>query len=165
MGSVSAQLFSRAVSIMLNEACFGPADAGGSWFADVDPESGIMGALAALSAVEASQVREGGAGVAGHAAHLRFALRLANRGLRGENPYPGADWKSSWTPSIVDENSWTELRRDLQAECESLAGAVADPEAWTIETNVPLILSQIAHCAWHLGAIRQALGLVVPPKS
>jgi len=170
MEIVNPELLSRGISLLLAEAYAGPSGKG-SWFTDEDPDSGILGTLERLSAAEASvpltpgdAVTPGDAATAAsHVSHLRYALSLANRAMKGENPYRDADWKGSWAVATVSETAWKELKDSLRREFEALKTAVSNPEVWSSDMRVFGMIGNIAHSAWHLGAIRQALGLVATP--
>lgn len=165
MEIVNSELLSRGVSLLLSEAFAGPSGRG-SWFTDEDPESGILGTLGKLSAEEASAplAPGDGASAASHASHLRYALHLANRAMKGENPYRDADWKGSWATTVVSETVWTELKSGLRTEFEALKATVSDPAIWSSDMRVFGMIGNIAHSAWHLGALRQALGLIETPS-
>ena len=100
----------------------------------------------------------GRATMAAHAEHVRYYLSLANRALRGENPYATADWKQSWAVQSVDEAAWQRLRDSLRDEYLRLREVTASPAGWS-EHDAALtgVLATIAHTAYHLGAIRQMM--------
>jgi len=164
MEIVNSELLSRGVALLLNEAFAGPSGKG-SWFTDEDPESGLLGTLERLSAAEASVPLTPGdaATAASHASHVRYALHLANRAMKGENPYRDADWKGSWAATAVSGEEWKELKASLRAEFENLKTAISDPAVWSSDMRVFGMMGNIAHSAWHLGALRQALGMVETP--
>ncbi|PKL05673.1 MAG: hypothetical protein CVV53_08295 [Spirochaetae bacterium HGW-Spirochaetae-9] len=164
MGIVNSELLSRGVALLLNEAFAGPSG-GGSWFTDEDPDSGVLGTLESLTAAEASVPLTAGdaATAASHASHLRYALHLANRAMKGENPYRDADWQGSWSTTTVSDTTWRELKDALKLEFETLKAAISDPAVWSSDKRVFGMMGNIAHSAWHLGALRQALGLVATP--
>lgn len=89
---------------------------------------------------------------AAQANHLRFALSLANRAAAGENPYPNADWKGSWSVQQVTDAEWERLRAELRREYENALKA-AFPQF--DETTITGIMALAAHSMYHLGAIRQ----------
>jgi hypothetical protein len=158
--------FKRAALALFDEAYFGPKDPRGTWFTDNEPGSGFIGVLEGLDAARASErfSADDPATIASHAGHLRFSLSLANRAAKGENPYAGADWAASWALREPDEAAWAELVSGLRAECLEFR-RVFDPDfAWADETFLTGALAQIAHGAWHLGAIRQALGMIRMPR-
>lgn len=164
MEIVTASLLSESIATMLDEAILGP-EGPGSWFTDHGRESGFLGSIETLSAEEASRPVTPGdrISVASHVGHLRYALGLALRAMRGENPYSDADWEGSWAADAVDESTWRAMIEDLKAVAADLRTAIADPEVWTSSMRVTGMIGNVAHAAWHLGAVRQALGLVRAP--
>lgn len=164
--SIDAAVLTRAALALFDEAYRGPSNANGTWFIDNEPEGGFLGVLSSIDAATASRpLREGDpATVASHAGHLRFALALANRAARGENPYDSADWSDSWLEHGVDEASWAELVSSLREEYRSFREVISSEDAWKDESLLTGTFGQIAHGAWHLGAIRQGLGLVATPR-
>ena len=104
-----------------------------------------------------------GASAASHASHLRYAMHLANRAMRGENPYRDADWSGSWIVPVVDEAAWAELKTGLRTEFEMLKSALSDPAIWSSDMRVFGMIGNVAHSAWHLGALRQGPGLIETP--
>jgi len=152
---------------LLTEAYDGPENPRMTWFADNEPACGLLGTLERISAEEASRPfrAEDGAGAATHAGHILFSLRLANEALRGGHPHETAVWKDSWKYGKVDEAEWRALLSALRAEYRSLMEAVAAGLPWTDDMNFTGVFGQLAHGAWHLGAIRQGLGLVRTPTA
>jgi hypothetical protein len=152
---------------LVTEAYDGPADPRMTWFADNEAGSGLLGTLGKLSAAEASKPFVAGdtATAATHAGHLRFALNLANRALRGEDVHATADWKASWKYRSVDGAAWKELISGLRSEYKAFLAAIDEDLAWSDIMNLTGVFSQLAHGAWHLGAIRQGLGLISTPKA
>lgn len=159
---IEEKTLSAMLSTLIREAYDGPDDPRMTWFADNEPRSGLLGTLERLSPAEASAPSPGGASVAAHAGHVAYALRLANRALRGESVHASADWKSSWSRRTVDEAGWRALLAELRAEHTALLAATDAGLPWTDPMNMTGIFGQLAHGAWHLGAIKQLLGLVTP---
>jgi hypothetical protein len=83
--------------------------------------------------------------------------------MKGENPYRDANWKSSWETTTVSETAWKRLQDSLRLEFETLKKAISDPAVWSSDNRVFGMIGNIAHSAWHLGALRQGLGLVETP--
>jgi hypothetical protein len=158
----------KAALALCDEAYLGTPDPkAGTWFTDNEPGNGFLGSVEGLSAAEASRpLREGDPlTIASHVEHLRFSLRLANRSLRGEKAYKDVDWARSWDVRRVEEAEWKALLASLRAEYESLREVIETGDPWEDGSTLAGALSLIAHGAWHLGAIRQALGLVRAPKA
>ncbi|PKL08181.1 MAG: hypothetical protein CVV51_10265 [Spirochaetae bacterium HGW-Spirochaetae-7] len=151
---------------LVAEAYDGPGNPKMTWFVDNESACGILGTLEKLSAVEASKPFGPGdaAGAATHAGHLLFSLDLANRALRGENVHATAVWKDSWKYHAVDETTWRKLLADLRVQYASFRQAIETGLPWADDMGMTGVFGQLAHGAWHLGAIRQGLGLITTPR-
>lgn len=162
--SIEKSALTEAVLALFEECHVGPSGKG-TWFTDGDPDSGILGTVEGLDAARASTPLTAGdpLSLASHVNHVRFALELANRAAKGENPYSNADWAGSWEVRKVDESEWRALISSLKAEYLALRAFVAAGKAWDDKDFMTGILGLVAHGAWHLGAIRQGLGLISAP--
>ncbi|MDP3178129.1 MAG: hypothetical protein Q8M76_09515 [Spirochaetaceae bacterium] len=162
---VQVEALTRAALALFDEAYLEAPNPRMTWFTDNEPRNGFLGTIGSLSAAEASRPLTPGdpLTVASHAAHLRFSLNLANRAVRGENAFEGAVWARSWEVRTVGEPEWKELIAALRAEYAAFREALASGEGWADETMMTGAFGLIAHGAWHLGAIRQGLGLVKAP--
>ena len=158
MATIDSNTLRDAILAVLDETYTGPLNPETPWFTDNEPNAGILGTLEELSAADASRpVGKDNTTIAAHTAHLRFALSLANRAFRGENPYPEADWDGSWKTRSVNEEGWKRLLADLRSEYEQLKVALSREVPWGAPMVLPGTIGQIAHGAWHLGAIRTLL--------
>lgn len=165
--TIDPESVKKAILVLFDEAYAGAPDPkSATWYTDNEPGSGFLDSVAGLSAAEASRPLTPGdpLSVASHVDHLRFSLDLTNRTLRGENAFAGADWADSWRVRTVDEEAWRKLVAALRAEYAKAREAIG--AAPLPDDPVALIgtLSLVAHGAWHLGAVRQALGLTRAPK-
>lgn len=160
-----SEFLATAVGSLVREIFHGHA-AGSTWIVDgADTAGGNAGLLATLERLTPEQAsgRSGGgrATVAGHAEHVRWFLSLLNAYARGERPE--VDWNRSWTVHEVDHQAWARLRAELRAEAEAAASnmeaALRSPDL--PEDRLMPILATMAHCAYHLGAVRQ---MVPPPQ-
>jgi len=165
-GTVEGELLSRAALALFDEAYYGPSDPRGTWFTDNEPKAGLLGVLEGVSASEASRPLSAAdlLTIASHVGHVRYSLSLINRAAKGENPYQSADWAGSWEARTVSEAEWVELLAGLRAEYEAFRAVLSSGRAWKDEELLTGTFAQIAHGAWHLGAIRQALGMVSAPR-
>ena len=118
-------------------------------------DAGLLASLDKISAADASRSSAGGASIAAHVDHLRYGLSLMNRWAGGERkPWQGADWTASWRTTRVTEDEWKRLRAELRNEATKWMEAAGQPrELSDFELNV--FVGNIAHLAYHLGAIRQ----------
>lgn len=155
METIRTVSFVEALAMLLEEIHVGPPDPRATWIASNRPNSGFLGMLDATSAATASTPPAPGLNtIAGHAGHLLFALSLALRAMRGENPYPAAKWSESWKTQAVDEAGWSALRTELRSVHRELLEALragpplADSDVFTGAIGL------VGHGAYHLGAIQ-----------
>lgn len=147
---ISSPIITNALKAALKMALFGDETQQG-WY------NGLLRALDGVNAARAS--RSPGPGrttVAAHAEHIRFTLQVVNAWGRGEQPE--VDWTDSWTRSSLTESEWDALRADLRLEFETMLTGVQGREAWR-EQGLQTMINNIAHTAYHAGAIRQLLKL------
>ena len=118
-------------------------------------DEGLLSSLDRLSGAEASASANGGATIAGHVEHLRYGLSLLNRWAAGADaPWAGADWTTAWRTTVVDDARWSALRKDFRREAESWLDALRAPRDYD-ETATHWVFGNVAHLAYHMGAIRQ----------
>jgi hypothetical protein len=126
----------------------------------LDPGTSLFETLATISAEEASRpVSPQSANLAAQVNHVRFYMDSLMAGLAsgwtGERP----DWPSSWQVGEVTEEEWADLVARLRATYEQILHFARTSEAWDINF-VGGAFALVAHCAYHLGEIRQGLGVV-----
>lgn len=156
---ITAEQLRRAVLVLLDEALAGPPmEAGTTWFTDSGPQAGLLRFLDVLSPEAASTPpRPGRANLAAHVDHVRYGLELANRALRGErDAFAKADWGRSWAIRSVDADMWARIRAGLRREYEAVREVLASSDGWMADDMALTgVLAQLAHVAYHLGAVRQ----------
>ena len=152
-GSISSALVALA-----SELTQGTAESGG--FVLNRKDVGLVGSLDGLSAAQASHSAHGGATIAAHADHVAYGLSLLNRWSAGEqNPWATADWAQSWKRTSVTDAEWKTLREHVREEVRRFVAAVGVArEVGDLELKG--IIGNIAHVAYHLGAIRQLARIV-----
>jgi hypothetical protein len=146
IGQILARLFSELVD---------GAVAGGGAFILNSGDAGLLRSLDKISAADASRSVNGGAAIAAHAQHVRYGLSLMNQwAIEGGNPFADAKWDEAWKTSIVDATTWDEIRNGLRAEAHRWLHTLTSPRDLS-EVEVTGMAASVAHCAYHLGAIRQ----------
>ena len=122
-------------------------------FVDDEPNRGLLGIVEGVSAADASQKPLAGEHtIAAHIAHLSFGFDTTIRWLNGERWK--IDWNESWQMDQVGEEQWHQLRDTLRSRYIQMSELIRATHAWNSE-NLCGIAGQIAHAAYHLGAIRQ----------
>jgi hypothetical protein len=154
-------VFQRALSNMLIEIFNGPPGQEAYVINPGDP--GLLRQLETIDASAASRPpMPGRSTIAAHVDHVHFGLAIMNRWAAGEeNPWAGADWNGSWQRPTVTEDQWRMLRDNLRREADTWRDFVSKRATWD-DMWAAVALSTVAHTAYHLGAIRQMLGVVRP---
>jgi hypothetical protein len=154
MSDIPAPAVAAATLDLLRETFEGPRGPS-THYLDNDRNAGYLPAIAALSAAEASRpTRSGGATIAGHVNHVSFGLEVSGAWLRGDRA--PRDWNESWLIRSVDDPAWQELQRELRRRYEALAATV-EASGESDAPDVGAAIAAIAHAAYHLGAVRQAI--------
>jgi len=147
-----------SVRNLLHELLYGPvSDA--AWVLNPG-DTGLMGSLAALNAKQASaRPIPTRASVAAQANHIRYHLDLLNRAIGGENAFATADWPGSWRVQVVSEEEWQALLSEMRAQADRWLAALEVQREWD-PISLTGTLASVAHIAYHLGALRQVIGLL-----
>ena len=125
----------------------------------LDPNTSLFETLATISAEEASRpIAAGCAPLAAQVNHLRFYIDVMMEGGRTGEQRP-ADWAGSWRVGPVNEAEWRALIERLRASYNELRQFVGAFEGWD-EQFITGAFALVGHCAYHLGEIRQGLGVV-----
>ena len=124
----------------------------------LDRGSSLFETLDGINAEAASRAVSPTRGsIAAHAAHISFYLDVVQRSMRGE-AVGEVDWKESWRVQRVTSKEWEALKTRLRQAYTGVLAAVKGQDAWDRPQDVTDSLAILAHSAYHLGAIRQALG-------
>jgi hypothetical protein len=127
-----------------------------TYFTDNKPDAGFLGLLETLSATDASRAI-GGSSVASHAHHVIFSLLESAAWIRGDHSH--RDWKESWRVSSVSDEEWLQMLDYMRGSFLALRNAIKENGAKDIMT-IGGAVGALAHMAFHLGAIRQKVGLL-----
>ena len=155
MTAIDTRTILKQLASVFREGVEGPLGESG-YFSDPSPDAGLNKLLAGIDATTASR-DIGGNSVAAHVRHLAFSFRVSTDWLRGRANRP--DWRESWSVTALDNAAWAQLRADLTQAYTDMEDAVAN-HAFDTEMNMGIALGNIAHNAYHLGAIRQKLKML-----
>ncbi len=143
--------FTKALYVLLDETF----DSVQGYF--LDKGTSMFETLATISAEEAS-VPVGGkcATLAAQVKHVAFYLDVVDKTVRDPS-YPRVDWGEIWrSVSSVTPDEWDAIRAELRANYNRILSLIKDTPAWE-EAQIGGAIAVIAHTAYHLGEIRQAL--------
>lgn len=123
----------------------------------LDGGTSLFETLATITAEEAS-VPVGGrcATLAAQVKHVSFYLDFVVESV--QNPdLPPVDWEVIWrTVNKVDDAEWLSTQSELRQSYEQIKGLVSATPGWG-EAEISGAIAVIAHTAYHLEEIRQAL--------
>lgn len=124
----------------------------------LDKGTSLFTTLADISAEEAS-IPVGGkcATLAAQVKHTAFYLDVLEAAVRTQQ-FPKVDWNEIWaTVSVVSPDEWEAIQGELRISYERILALIADTAVWPSEREIGGAIGMIAHTAYHLGEIRQAL--------
>ena len=126
----------------------------------LDKGTSLFETLDTVSAEEASRpVSAECASIAAQVEHLRFYLDVLRRVIQ-KPPVGKIDWQESWQLEKVTPEEWEALKGRLREAHESVLTVLKSHESWEGEDDIGGSLAILAHTAYHLGEIRQALCVV-----
>lgn len=128
----------------------------------LDKGNSLFETLATLSAAEAS-IPVGGkcATLAAQVKHVAFYFYVLDESVRDPN-FPRADWGEIWrTTSAVNAAEWDAIRAELRTNYQRIQALIHESPVWE-EDQIGGALGILAHTAYHLGEIRQALCIIKP---
>lgn len=126
----------------------------------LDRETSLFETLATITAAEASQpISRHCACIAAQVNHVRYYLEVIAGYMRGQPP-ASVDWAASWHVTAVSPDEWDALRQDLRATYQQVRALLESFDAWNGEEDISGALAIVVHTAYHLGEIRQALGVL-----
>ena len=124
----------------------------------LDRGTSLFETLAGITAVEAS-IPVGGkcATLAAQVKHTAFYLDVLERVVRTQDTSP-VDWDEIWrTVGAVSDDEWTAIQAELRASYDRVVRLIHETPVWPGEQEIGGAIGIIAHTAYHLGEIRQAL--------
>jgi hypothetical protein len=156
MGTIKSNHFSKAL-LMLLEETFEQVH---GFF--LDKGTSLFETLAGITAQQAS-IPVGGkcATLAAQVKHVAFYLDVLEKSVRESNFDP-VDWDEIWrTVSQVDAEQWQAIQADLRSSYARIQELVKTTTDWPSEREIGGAIALVAHTAYHLGEIRQAMCILV----
>jgi hypothetical protein len=131
----------------------------------LDRGTSLFETLDTITAAEASQpVSETCATLAAQVAHVNFYLEVMGRFLQGQVDAQ-VDWENIWnTVTTVTPSAWDASRSQLKSTYQQLLEMLRTYNHWGQENAIGGALAILAHTAYHLGEIRQAMCWVKAEK-
>jgi len=125
----------------------------------LDRGTSLAETLADVTAEEASRpISSRCASLAAQVRHVCYYLDVLAEYTQGRKP-SDVDWTISWTQTTATAQEWDALREDLRsayARTRALFARIAD---WD-DDAVGGAVAMVVHTAYHLGEIRQAIGVL-----
>ena len=129
----------------------------------LDGGTSLFETLAGVSAAEAS-IPVGGkcATLAAQVKHVAFYLDVVDKSVRDPS-YPSVDWSEIWrTVHRVTPGEWEAIQAELRLNYNRIITLINEWKSWTSDAEISGAMAVIAHTAYHLGEIRQALCTLKP---
>lgn len=124
----------------------------------LDGGTSLFETLATISA-ETASIPVGGkcATLAAQVKHIAFYLDVLEKAVR-TGQFERQDWGKIWREtSVVTPAEWDEIKIALRESYNRIKTLVANTPEWSSEEQIGGAIALIAHTAYHLGEIRQAL--------
>jgi hypothetical protein len=128
----------------------------------LDKGTSLYETLEAVTAGKASRAASDRvASLAAQVDHLGYYIEvlLAHLCAGGQDDSLKADWDAAWQRTSVTEDEWRALQARLRNVHRQFVEFVSANEDWS-EDILGGIMSINVHTAYHLGEIRQALGVI-----
>ena len=144
--------------VVLTREAFEGIAHGSKWTWFVEGSEGIFDALSSVSAERASmKPAPNSPTMAAHALHMVYAMRNGNSNIGG--PRPEGTWETSWEKEIVTDSEWEQIQADLKAEYLFFLNFIETNTDWSNSDMGTGSIGQLAHMAYHLGALRALIKL------
>lgn len=129
----------------------------------LDKDTTLFQTLASISAAEASQpVSPRCASLAAQVEHTNFYLEVMEQVLHGRDP-GHQDWDDIWRRvQAVTDAEWQASQARLKETATRIRSYIQSIDTWQNAHQIGAAIAIIAHSAYHLGEIRQALCTLRP---
>lgn len=127
----------------------------------LDKGTSLFETLDTITAEEASRpIARECASIAAQVNHVRYYLEVLSSFMRGQPP-ASLDWPGSWLQvTTVSPTEWDEQRQQLRDTYQQVRALFESLETWNGEDELGGALAIVVHTAYHLGEIRQGLGVL-----
>jgi hypothetical protein len=124
----------------------------------LDKGTSLFETLDTISAEEASRpVSVTCASIAAQVEHTRFYIEVMEDVLSG-NDHGNWDWGDIWRRvQVVTPEEWDASKQNLRETYQRVFKRIQSLEPWEGENDLGVAVAILAHSAFHLGQIRQAL--------
>ncbi|GAB4539317.1 MAG: hypothetical protein Kow0063_28020 [Anaerolineae bacterium] len=124
----------------------------------LDKGTSLFETFDTITAAEASRPVGGKcASLAAQVAHVTFYLDVLERYILARD-VGDVDWEEIWrTVKEVTPDEWAMLLQQLRQAYQRVSATLRELPAWDSEAAIGGAIAIVAHTAYHLGEIRQAL--------
>ena len=128
----------------------------------LDKGTTLYETLDGVTAAEASRAAgPQSATIAAQVEHIKFYLDVLDEIIKTKNYETKYNWREIWeTVREVTPEQWEDLKRRLHESHDRVLATINSFENWDGEYEIGGAISIIVHTAYHLGGIRQALGVI-----
>ena len=99
--------------------------------------------------------------IAAQVDHIRFYLDVLEEIIRTQEFEKKYNWREIWdSVGEVTPEQWEELKQRLHESHDRVIATINSFEKWDGPYDIGGAISIVAHTAYHLGGIRQALGVI-----
>ncbi len=128
----------------------------------LDKGTTLYETLESVTAEEASRsASPKTATIAAQVEHVRFYLDVLNEIISTQNFEKKYNWREIWeTVREVTPEQWEDLKRRLHESHGRVMATINSFQTWDGPYDIGGVISIVAHTAYHLGGIRQALGVI-----
>ena len=147
------------LSELFRETFEGMAEgASGTFF--LEGRESLITSCREITALQAStRVNHQRATLGAHVFHATYYLSLFNAMIRGEEVQ--GDWEGSWKRQAFSDEEWEDVAADLEAEYRSAKRFFDRQEEVSDKWLFADMVANIAHAAFHVGAIRALMPIVI----
>lgn len=151
---IDTSLWTRELFDVLNETF---ERVGGIY---LDKGTSLFETLATVTADEASRpISRQCACLAAQVNHVRYYLEVLSGYMR-QQPPASVDWAASWNVTSVSPEEWDAMLQGLRDTYQQVRTLFESFETWNGEEEIAGALAIVVHTAYHLGEIRQGLGVL-----